>query len=116
MSYYLVKIAVTTVLVVLISEISKRSSLLGALIASVPLISVLAIMWLYVETRDAGRVASLAQSIFWLVLPSLTLFLVLPPLLHRGYNFYLSLLVAIVATVVSYYLTIGVIRRFGSYL
>lgn len=113
MTYYIVKIAVTTALIVLISEISKRSTLLGAILASVPLISVLAMIWLYSETRDAGQVAALARSIFWLVLPSLVLFVTLPLLLARGVNFYVSLASAVAATVAAYFLMIVAGREFG---
>ncbi len=70
MLYYIVKVLVTAVLVVFISELAKRSTLAGAILASVPLISVLAMMWLYFDTRDTTRLASLSGSIFWLVLPA----------------------------------------------
>jgi hypothetical protein len=113
MSYYVVKIVVTTALIVAISEITKRSPLIAAVLASIPLVSVLAMIWLYVETRDAARVAALAESILWLVPPSLVLFVVLPVMLHRGYNFYLSLLVAAVGTVIAYYATLSILRRLG---
>jgi hypothetical protein len=112
-SYYVVKIAVTTALVVAISELSKRSTLMGALLASIPLVSVLAMIWLYVDTRDATQVAALSRSVFWLVLPSLVLFLLLPALLERGYHFYTSLAVAIGATIVVYYVTISIVRYWG---
>src|SRR5215217_727460 len=95
MPYYAVKIAITVALIVAVAEVAKRSSLAGAILASVPLISVLAMVWLYVETRDVAQVAGLARSIGWLVLPSLALFIALPLLLGRGYNFYLSLVVSI---------------------
>jgi hypothetical protein len=110
-SLYVIKIVVTTGLVVLISELSKRSTLVGAILASVPLISVLAMTWLYVETHDAAQVASLSKSIFWLVLPSLALFLVLPVLLERGLNFYVSLAASVVVTIVCYYVTIALVRN-----
>lgn len=110
---YVLKIAITAVLVVAVSELSKRSSLVGALLASVPLISVLAMVWLYQDTRDVVQVAALARSILWLVLPSLALFAVLPPLLSRGYGFYASLSVSIAATIVCYYVAILVVRSFG---
>lgn len=113
MTYYIIKIAVTTALIVLISEISKRSTLVGAILASVPLVSVLAMIWLYSETRDAAQVAALARSVFWLVLPSLVLFVTLPLLLARGVNFYLSLAAAVAATVGAYYLMIVVGRPLG---
>jgi uncharacterized membrane protein (GlpM family) len=113
MTYYITKIAVTTALIVLISEISKRSTFVGAILASVPLVSVLAMIWLYSETRDAAQVAALARSVFWLVLPSLVLFVTLPLLLARGVNFYTSLAAAVAATVAAYYLMIAIGRRLG---
>ncbi len=113
MTYYVLKIMVTTVLVVLISEISKRSSLAGAVLASVPLVSVLAMIWLYVDTRDVEKISALASSIFWLVLPSLALFLVLPLLLKIGWGFYASLGTAILATVLSYFATVQALGYFG---
>jgi hypothetical protein len=113
MTYYIVKVAITTALVVLISEISKRSSLAGAVLTSVPLVSVLAMIWLYVETRDAGQVAPFSRRVFWLVPPSLGLFLLLAVLLDRGLAFYLSLAAAIAVTIAAYYVTIALVRHFG---
>lgn len=111
--FYLVKIAVTTVLIVVISEIAKRSSFIGALLASIPLVSVLAMIWLYVETRDVARISALAGSIFWLVLPSLALFVTLPLLLKQGLNFYLSLGVAIGVTIDCYGLMVAALTHYG---
>ena len=71
MGYYLAKVAITALLVVAISEIAKRSSLMGALLASLPLTSILAFIWLYLETGSGEKVAALSASILWLVLPSL---------------------------------------------
>lgn len=113
MTYYLVKITITTLLVVVISEVAKRSSLAGAVLASVPLISVLAMVWLYIDTNDAEKVGALASSILWLVLPSLALFVSLPLLLKHGFNFYLSLGVSIGITVVCYFLMVVVLDRYG---
>lgn len=113
MTYYITKVAVTAVLVVLISEISKRSSFIGAVLASVPLTSVLAMLWLYIDTGDAGRVSELAASVFWLVLPSLALFIALPVLLANEVNFYLSLAVSIAITAICYWLMVMVLRHFG---
>lgn len=113
MTYYIIKIAVTTALIVLISEVSERSTLLGAILASVPLVSVLAMIWLYSETRDAAQVAALARSVFWLVLPSLVLFVTLPLLLARGVNFYIGLGAAVAATVAAYFVMILVGRGLG---
>ncbi|MDX1803395.1 MAG: DUF3147 family protein [Alcanivorax sp.] len=113
MTYYLTKLAITTVLIVAISEIAKRSSLMGAVLASIPLVSVLAMIWLYVDTRDAARVSALATSVFWLVLPSLALFVSLPLLLRAGVNFYLSMALSIGITVVCYFAMLAVLNAFG---
>ena len=108
-----IKIAVTAVLVVAISEVAKRSSLLGAVLASIPLTSVLAMVWLYADTGDAEKVAELATGIFWLVLPSLVLFIALPLLLRAGWDFTPSLLAASALTVACYFLMLAILKRFG---
>lgn len=113
MAYYLVKVAVTAVLIVAISEISKRSSFFGALLASVPLVSVIAMLWLYIDTKDVARVSALATGIFWLVLPSLALFISLPLLLRQGVNFYLSMGIAIGLTASCYWLMVSLLSYYG---
>ena len=113
MIYYLTKIAITTVLIVAISEIAKRSSFAGALLASIPLVSLLALFWLYVDTRDIEKVSALSTSVFWLVLPSLSLFIALPLLLKQGLHFYVSISIAIGITVGAYWLMLTVLNHYG---
>lgn len=113
MAYYVFKIAVTTILIVLISEIAKRNTLVGAILASVPLVSVLAMMWLYIDTKDIDKISTLSTSIFWLVLPSLLLFIALPLLLKQGINFYLSISFSIGITALCYWVMISVLNYFG---
>jgi hypothetical protein len=113
LTYYLVKLIITTVLIVAISEIAKRSSFAAAILASIPLVSVLAMIWLYIDTRDASKVSELSSSVFWLVIPSLALFIALPILLKQGLNFYLSISIAIVITICCYWLMVYVLNHFG---
>ena len=113
MSYYLIKISVTVMLVIVISEVAKRSSLIGGGLASIPIISVLAILWLYIETRDIEKVSSLASSIFWLVIPSLALFISLPLLLKLEFGFSTSLTLSIGITIIAYFLMIVILKQFG---
>ncbi|MBN4080951.1 DUF3147 family protein [Caldithrix abyssi] len=113
MGYTLVKILVTSGLVVVISEIGKRSSLMAGILASIPLISVLAFIWLYVDTKDVGKISDLSTSIFWLVIPSLALFIILPVMLKKGIGFYSSLVLAASVTVFCYYLMILILGKFG---
>lgn len=113
MSYYLVKIVLTSLIVVAVSELARRSSLLAALLASLPLVSLLGMIWLYLDTRDTRQVAALAGNIFWLVLPSLALFVVLPLALRQGLGFWTSLALGVLATVATYGLTLGLLSRLG---
>ncbi|HRK57317.1 MAG TPA: DUF3147 family protein [Burkholderiaceae bacterium] len=108
---YLIKVAVTAIVVVLVAELAKRSTLAGAVLASIPLTSVLAMIWLYADTADVGKVGALASSIFWLVLPSLVLFIALPWLLKQGMGFYWSLALSVGATSLSYGLMLWMLRR-----
>jgi hypothetical protein len=110
---YALKIAVSAMLLVAVAELAKRSTWLGALLASLPLTSLLAFVWLYRDTGSGERVAALSLSIFWLVLPSLALFLVLPLLLRQGWNFWASLLAACAATALCYGAMLVLLRRLG---
>lgn len=108
---YALKVALTTVIVVAISEIAKRSSFWAAILASLPLTSLLAITWLYVETGDVQKVAMLSQDIFLMVIPSLLLFVLLPLLLRAGWGFWVSLGTSSVATAAAYCGTIWMLGR-----
>lgn len=111
MPYYIAKVFITAILVVLISEISKRSSLIGAVLASLPIVSILAIIWLYIDTKNVEKISELSTNIFWLVIPSLSLFILLPLLLKSKVNFYASLVISCAIMVLLYFTMIFVLRR-----
>ena len=98
---YVAKVALTAFVVVAVAELGKRSSFWGAVLASLPITSLLAFAWLYLDSGSTQAVARLSTSIFWLVLPSLPLFLVLPMLLRSGRSFWPSLGVACIVTIVA---------------
>lgn len=102
MSQFLIKVLISALLVAAVSEVARRSSLLGAVLASLPVTSLLAFIWLYRDTGDTTKVAALSADIFWLVLPSLLLFLLLPMLLRQGWSFWSSLASSCAATAVAY--------------
>jgi hypothetical protein len=93
--------------------VARRSSLFGALVASVPLVSILALTWLYVDTGNTERVAAFSTDIFWLVLPSLAFFPLLSFLLRHRCRYYLSLTIALGAMLALYALAIWVRQRMG---
>jgi hypothetical protein len=114
MSYYIFKAALSGVLIAIISEVARRYPSFGGLIASLPLISLLAIIWLWRDTSgDVAQVAAHARATLWYVVPSLPFFLILPGLMERGVSFWLSLLVASLITICLYLTAIWVAGRFG---
>jgi hypothetical protein len=113
MLYYAIKVAISALIIVAIAELAKRSSGLAALLASLPLTSLLAFMWMHVEGADSANIADLSGQIFWLVLPSLVLFILFPLLLKQGLGFWLSLVLSVVATVVCYFVMLPLLRKFG---
>lgn len=111
MMYYLLKLGLSALLITVVSEVAKRSSTLGGLIASLPLVSLLSFIWVYAETRDVKTVIDLSTSVFWFVLPSLVLFLVLPLLLKRDIAFYPALGLSCLATMAAYVAMIFVLGK-----
>ncbi|MBN2081568.1 DUF3147 family protein [bacterium] len=113
MMQVLVKTIVTAILVAVISVTAKHSTLIGGILASIPLVSVIAIIWLYGETRDVEGVAKLSGSVFWLVIPSLLFFLLLPLLLRANAGFPLAMVLAAAATVAGYFVMVRVLALAG---
>lgn len=97
----------------LISEIAKRSSLAGALLAAIPLVSILAMTWMYVDTNNSDSAVEFSNRIVWLIAPSMTLFIAFPFLIKKGLSFYPSMLISIVMTIIAYYSVIFVLEKFG---
>lgn len=113
MTYLIIKAAISGVLVMVISEVARRSPGFGGLIASLPVVSLLAFIWLWRDTSDVGRIAAQAESTFWFVLPSLPMFLVFPAMLRHGVGFWLALAASCLLTIVLYSLMIWLLPRLG---
>lgn len=113
MTQFLLKTLVSALLIAGASELARRSTLAGALLASLPLTSLLAILWLWRDTRDSARIAAFSLDILWLVIPSLALFVVLPLLLRAGIAFGWSLAGAIAATLLAYAAALRAAALFG---
>ena len=113
MAYLIIKAAVSGVLVMIISEVARRSPGLGGLIASLPLVSLLGIIWLWRDTSDLERIASHAEATFWFVLPSLPMFLVFPMMLRHDIEFWLALALSCALTMVLYLVTVWALPKLG---
>lgn len=113
MLYLLIKAGVSAVIIVAVSEIAKRSPGFGALIASLPLVSILGMIWLWRDTSDVGRLADHSSATFWYVLPSLPMFLALPLMLKRGLGFWPALLACCLLTSLLYLVMTWALTRAG---
>lgn len=111
--YFIIKCAVSDVLVGAASTLARRYPGFGALIASLPLVSVLGMIWLWRERPDAGNMADHAQATFWYVIPSLPMFLVIPALLRRGAPFWTALTAGCLLTAALYAGVTWLAPRFG---
>lgn len=113
MIYNIIKVLLSAVTIVVISEISKRSTLAGSILASVPIVSLLAFIWIYLDTKNTAKIAELSQGIFWLVIPSLLFFILFPILLKKNVEFWLSLAVSLVVMILGYFAMLFLLKKFG---
>lgn len=112
MSWIITKYLITAAVVVLVSELAKRSDKLGGLVAALPLVTFLTLIWLYVENQPTDKIANHAWYTFWYVIPTLPMFLVFPVLLPR-FGFWLSLMACVFITIGSFALFALAVRRYG---
>ena len=112
MNYVIIKYLVTAAVVVIVSEFAKVSDKLGGLMASLPLVTVLALIWLYVEKQPTAKIANHAYYTFWYVIPTLPMFLLFPYLLPK-WGFWPTLLACIAFTLVVFYVYAVALKQFG---
>lgn len=112
MGWLITKYLITAAIVVAVSEIAKRSDKLGALIVALPLVTILAMIWLHVEKQPMEKIANHAWYTFWYVVPTLPMFLLFPMLLQK-FGFWLSLIISAVITAICFWLFALVVKGFG---
>ena len=113
MIYYLIKTIITALIIVIVSEVAKRSTLIGALIISIPLTSLLAFIWLYLDTIDYQKVIDLSYGTILLTIPSFAFFLILPILLKMKQNFAISIIISIIGTSILYFIFVFLLKKLG---
>ena len=113
MFYLLIKAALSGVIIAVASEVARRWPGWGALIVSLPLVSVLAMIWLWRDTQDPVRLAAHSEATFWFVLPSLPMFLLIPLMLRQGASFWTALLAGCALTVALYLGMVQLAPKFG---
>lgn len=110
---FIVRALLSGIIVALVASIARRQPAMGALIASLPLISILGMIWLWRDTGDAENMARHAEATFWYVLPSMPMFLLVPWMLRGGFGFWPSLAAGCTLTIILYLLTVAIAARFG---
>ncbi len=113
MIYYIIKVLLSSVTIVAISEISKRSTLAGSILASIPIVSLLAFVWMYIDTKNIAKIADLSQGIFWLVIPSLLFFILFPVLLKKNVDFWISLGISLTIMILGYFIMLFILKKAG---
>ena len=112
MPWIIFKYAITAGLIVLISEVAKRNDKLGGLIAALPLVTVLTLIWLFMENQPMEKIANHAWYTFWYVVPTLPMFLIFPWLLKRM-SFWSTMGISVIVTLVSFYLFANLVKSWG---
>ena len=116
MIYFIIKLLITSLVIVIVSEIAKKSSFIAAIIISIPLTSILAFIWLYLDTKDYQKVIDLSYGTILLTLPSFAFFIILPVLLKYKLNFALSLIISIIGTAMIYFIFSYLLKKFGIFI
>ena len=112
MGWLITKYLLTAAVIVAASELAKRSDKLGALIVALPLVTIMAMGWLYIEKQPIEKIANHAWYTFWYVMPTLPMFLIFPTLLHR-LGFWPALLISACITIICFGIFAVIVRAFG---
>lgn len=110
---FAVRAVLSGLIIAAIAMVARRYPAAGALVASLPLLSILAMIWLWHDTSDRILLANHAEATFFYVIPSLPMFLLIPAMLRRGYEFPAALGSGIALTLALYFITIIIAARFG---
>ena len=107
-----IKIILSALIIFIASEVAKKSIILGSIVVSLPMMSLLTIMWLYIDTKDTERIASFSYSILWMTLLSLSFFIVFPYLLKKNLSFGLSMGIALIIMVSLFLILASLLKKF----
>ena len=116
MIYYFTKLIITALIIVIVSEVAKKSTFIGAIIISIPLTSLLAFTWLYIDTKDYQKVIDLSYATILLSIPSFAFFIILPILLKFKQNFALSIVISIIGTAIIYFIFTYFLKKLGFFI
>ena len=111
-TFQILKALLSAFLILVATEVSNKSTIIAAIIIALPLVSIISLSWIWLETKDIEKISVLSNQIFWFVIPGLPMFLLLPILLNKGLGFYISMIISCGVTVILFY----VMQRILSWL
>ena len=103
-TFQIIKILISAFIILVATEVSKKSTLLSSIIIAIPLVSIVSLTWIWFETKDLNKISTLSTQIFWFVIPSLPMFLLLPFFLNKGLSFYISMIISCGITIILFYI------------
>ena len=103
-TFQIIKILISALIILVATEVSKKSTLLSSIIIAIPLVSIVSLTWIWFETKDLNKISTLSTQIFWFVIPSLPMFLLLPFFLNKGLSFYISMIISCGITIILFYI------------
>ena len=103
-TFQIIKILISAFIILVATEVSKKSTLLSSIIIAIPLVSIVSLTWIWFETKDLNKISTLSTQIFWFVIPSLPMFLLLPFFLNKGLSFYISMTISCGITIILFYI------------
>lgn len=112
MAYLILKYGITAGVIVLVSEIAKRSDKIGALITSLPMITVLTLIWLHFEKQPSDKIGKYSYYTFWYIVPTMPMFLIFP-YINSKVGFWIALLISVIVTMILFGAYTLILRRFG---
>jgi len=107
----IVKVIISAMIILVATEISNRSTTIAAIIIALPLVSIISLIWIWVETKDIEQISIISKQVFWFVIPGLPMFLILPFFLSKGLGFFISLIISCLITVILFYITQKIITN-----
>ncbi len=110
---FIIKVLITAILIATISEVGKRNSLMAAVYASLPLTTILAMVWLYLDSADVQKTSSLSWNVLLAIIPSCVFLVAFPILVKVGLNFWVSLLISAILTALAYWVYVAVLKHYG---
>lgn len=112
MTYIVFKYLTTALIIVIVSETAKRSDKIGAVVGSLPMMTILTLIWLYLESQSGDKIKNHAYYTFWYVIPTLPMFLVFPSIYDK-YGFWQTLIISAILTCILFVLFALIVKKFG---